>query len=116
METMYPWEQQPHEGIHAFDAFAVYRDLGPDRSIDRAWRSIHGADETGAKRSGKKKTLLERRWRLWFSEFNWLTRANAYDRYLLKMFNKAREQRMIELTGQPKASAALSRSGIELSE
>lgn len=59
-----PWEKQPEESAKAFEAFAVYRDMGANRSLEKAGRIL-----------GKVKVTLEP----WSSKFNWKKRAEAWD-------------------------------------
>lgn len=66
-EAEAPWEQQPNESAKAFEAFAIYRDMGADRSI----RAV-------ARRLGKSKTQIEK----WSRAHDWVERVRAYDRNL----------------------------------
>lgn len=59
-----PWERQEGEGPEAFEAFSVYRDMGPTRSIRAACRHI-----------GKARSLLGE----WSVKWSWAIRATAYD-------------------------------------
>ena len=58
------WERQEGESAKAFEAFGVYRDLGPDRSIAKTGQKL-----------GKNLTTLSE----WSSKFEWVKRANAWD-------------------------------------
>ncbi len=60
-----PWDHQDGETSEGFQAFAVYRDLGPDRSLTMA------APEAGYSRTQMKE----------FSrKYDWVVRARAWDR------------------------------------
>lgn len=58
------WERQPEETAKAFEAFAIYRDMGNDRSIAKV-----------AEKLGKSEALLHR----WSSRYEWVKRAAAWD-------------------------------------
>lgn len=59
-----PWERQPNEGPKPFEAFAIYREMGNERSIAKV-----------AEKLGKSEALLHR----WSSKFEWVARAAAWD-------------------------------------
>jgi hypothetical protein len=65
----------PDETARAYRAFCVYRDLGPDRSLDRAWQRF-------CANQGKEHGPAMRRpghWTAWSTRFQWVDRADAYD-------------------------------------
>ncbi|MCD7812193.1 MAG: hypothetical protein LUG91_10205 [Ruminococcus sp.] len=64
-----PWERQKGESAQAYEAFAMYRDMGTERSI----RAV-------SQRLGKSKTLIDR----WSREKSWVERVRAYDNELAK--------------------------------
>ena len=68
-EAENPWEQQPGESAKAFEAFAIYRDMGVERSVRKVAQQLN-----------KSLTLIGR----WSSNHNWPERARAYDRDLDK--------------------------------
>lgn len=59
-----PWMRQPGETDKAFEAFGVYRDLGPARSLTIACKAL-----------GKSKGTVER----WMMRFKWTDRVSAWD-------------------------------------
>ena len=72
-----PWERQPDESARAFEAFAVYRDMGPERGI----RAV-------AQKCGKNASLIAR----WSSDWGWVERVRAWDNNLTEsVLKKARK-------------------------
>lgn len=59
------WERQYNESRQAFEAFRVYRDIGPGRSIREASEVL-----------GKQHRLLEK----WSAKWNWLYRIQEWER------------------------------------
>ena len=84
-EELEPWERQPDETDRAWEAFLVYRDLGPGRSVAEAARrlSISGA-------------VIHK----WSGPHRWLERVKPYDRHVDKMAVAAFAQRTSELMDQ----------------
>jgi uncharacterized membrane protein len=69
-------ERLPQESPRAYRAFCIYRDLGPDRSLDQAWKRFCAAsdptkDRGSARRPGH--------WAAWSQKYQWVERAEAYD-------------------------------------
>lgn len=61
------WERQTDETSKAFEAFAVYRDLGVNRSTEQVSQKL-----------SKSIALINR----WSSLYDWVVRAAAYDDYI----------------------------------
>jgi len=78
-----PWERLDNESSKAYRAFCVYRDLGPDRSIDKAMAAV-----------GQKN---RRTWGEWCSKYNWVERAAAYDSYLEAEKRKEKEREILDM-------------------
>tara|TARA_B100000949_G_scaffold128601_2_gene113425 strand:- start:3908 stop:4483 length:576 start_codon:yes stop_codon:yes gene_type:complete len=58
--TRYPWERQFNESRKAFDAFCIYRDMGPTRSAQKVAREL-----------SKSEPLIRR----WSAKWNWVERV-----------------------------------------
>lgn len=58
------WERQPEETPKAYEAFAIYRDMGSDRSLAKVGEEL-----------GKSEALMER----WSAKYDWVKRAAAWD-------------------------------------
>lgn len=63
-DVVFEWERQPGEGARAFQAFAVYRDMGAERSTAKVAREL-----------GKTKAIVDR----WSGDHEWVARAAAWD-------------------------------------
>ena len=61
------WERQPGESAQAYEAFAIYRDMGSNRSL-----------RVVAEQLSKSDTLIKR----WSREKKWGERCRAYDNHL----------------------------------
>lgn len=59
-----PWERQENEGPEAFEAFALYRDMGIERSVRKVARQLN-----------KSSTLIGR----WSSTHGWQNRVKEWD-------------------------------------
>ncbi len=62
--TPEPWERQQEETSKAYEAFCIYRDMGPDRSM-----------RATAEKLGKSQGLMEG----WSAKNNWVNRAALWD-------------------------------------
>jgi len=60
------WERQNNESSKAYAAFCVYRDLGPERSLEKVRQNLD--------KPRTRKWLGE-----WSVKYNWVERAQAYD-------------------------------------
>src|SRR5258708_7417021 len=65
------WNRQPAESHIAFEAFRTYRDLGSDRSIDKAFRLARQIEDQDHRAPGN--------WFRWALEHQWQSRAAEYD-------------------------------------
>lgn len=64
-----PWNKQPKETAKSFEAFAGYRDLGPQRSI-RKLCELWG-----------RKPSYQNQMSVWSSKYKWVERARLFDAY-----------------------------------
>jgi len=78
------WERQPGESTKAYAAFCAYRDLGPERSIEKAGQMLD--------KPRSKKWLGE-----WSSKYHWVERARAYDDYIEMKKRVEHEQAILEM-------------------
>lgn len=68
-------DRLPGESASAYRAFCVYRDLGSNRSLTRAFAADRNDRAPGAKVSAG-------HWPRWSQQFHWVARAKAYDAIL----------------------------------
>ena len=80
--TVESWERQGGESVQAFEAFAVYRDLGPARSVTKVARELD-----------KSRALVGR----WSRQFAWVLRASAYDQEQDRLFLSEQAQARREI-------------------
>ncbi|HPW54270.1 MAG TPA: hypothetical protein PLP31_00875 [Thermoanaerobaculaceae bacterium] len=94
------WDRQPQESGKAYGAFLVFRDLGPARTVEEAARRAYppGGPERG--REGAKEEPRGKRARgrlghvtLWARQWNWQTRALAWDAHQQRIALGAAEER-----------------------
>lgn len=71
------WEQQEKESPEAFEAFALYRDMGSKRSTAKVAREL-----------GKSKQLMDR----WCGRHKWVDRSGAFDREQDRRITEAQMQ------------------------
>lgn len=72
--TEQPWERQKGESAQAFEAFLVYLQMGPKRTITAV-----------GKRLVKSRNLIDR----WKERWNWPERVRAWDNHLQQEAKKA---------------------------
>ena len=64
-DSLYPWERQPGESEKAYEAFLVFKNAGPGRTIISVSRKLQ-----------KSYTIIRR----WYKAWDWKTRVEAFDR------------------------------------
>lgn len=77
--TRKPWEQQEGEPDSAYARFCVYRDLGPSRTIEDAYKQHSGKAKKGAKRQ-----YISGQWSRDSIAYDWVKRATRFD---IEMFS-----------------------------
>lgn len=86
MKTMAEiWERLPNESSKAYAAFCIYRDLGFERSLDKALAVAN------------KKPTNRRHWARWMEKYKWVERAQAYDDYIEQKKRKEQEKAILEM-------------------
>lgn len=68
-----PWERQSTDTDRSWEAFEVYRQMGPRRSIQKV-----------AEKLGKSRTIMER----WSLRHDWRRRVLAWDRHEARIINE----------------------------
>lgn len=82
------WERLPQESSKQFEAFTLYRDLGPNRSIQKvAQERTEGRPHTS-------------RLKEWSFKYEWVERATAYDAHLDEIRRSGKEDEIRELAAQ----------------
>ena len=77
-----PWMRVAGETPKAFEAFCIYRDLGPGRSIQKATESCN--------RPG-----IFSVWAAWSSKYDWVKRAAAFDDMIAERIAEASADRAV---------------------
>lgn len=83
------FERQSGESSRAYEAFKCYRDLGPNRSIDRAYECYSGRQLGGKRAPG--------RFQAWSRDFDWFDRAREADQRDDEIRREAVELRQLSL-------------------
>ena len=114
-----PWERQPNETSRAYEAFRIYRELGPSRSFAEVSRQMHGAreehedDETPKKKRGRPRTKTHSLIARWAQQYDWRRRSTLWDQEIDRVrLHQAQEdirkmtERHIALAGMMQGKAA----------
>ncbi len=67
-----PWERQPGETNENFARFRTYRDMGPTRSVNKAYRAYYNKPDVPADRIPSTFSTIASKW-------EWNERARAWD-------------------------------------
>jgi hypothetical protein len=99
------FERLDGESAKAYSAFCVYRDLGSERSLQKAAEIVYG--------SGAKRGQLER----WSSKFDWVARCRTYDDWKEMLVQSAIAEREQQAAGDVAArEAKLREDALEVRE
>jgi len=96
----HPWARQAGETAKAFDAFELFRRLGPNRTVQAAWDQYWDRPGNRRKAGGKQAGQAQGYFRAWSSRHHWHERAVAWDDEVAAL---ARDR---ELDGELKARVA----------
>lgn len=80
-----PWDCQPGETAKAYQAFVIYRDLGPDRTVQRTANEL-----------AKNYTTVN----AWSRKWEWAARAAAWDSMPGRMMMEAYQERVARIADQ----------------
>jgi hypothetical protein len=85
MEQQHQWDRQPEESAVLYTQFLVYRDLGPARSLDRAYRSYLRRFDLGEVRKGAR---APGSWQEASVRFSWTERSELWDVWRIETYGK----------------------------
>jgi hypothetical protein len=94
-DATHPWDQQPDEPDAAYARFLLYRNLGPSRSIDAAYRLLHPT-----KNGEKGRRNAHGSWHQEGQAFRWTERASAWDIHYLQTAGSIAIARFIALLSE----------------
>lgn len=83
MSERHAWDRHPSESPPAFEAFALYRDMGLSRSAGKV-----------AKQLGKSTTIIER----WCTGHSWVARAAVWDEELDRVAQAEAQQAIRDMS------------------
>jgi hypothetical protein len=102
-----PWDQQAGESAKAYAAFCLYRDLGPQRSLDEASRRYHQpAGQEGPQPPSKRLRRASGTIRRWAQRWDWQTRARAWDQEIERL-KQVQQQAAVKEMNQRHAKESL---------
>lgn len=87
------WSKQPKESDRAYQAFTVYRDMGAERSLDKAYVLLWTQKHQNTTKTAPKEA--PRHWSEWSSKFAWVERAKAFDAHLDAQLQRQFEDELI---------------------
>lgn len=78
------WDRLPNESSKAYAVFCIYRDLGPERSLEKLRQNLD--------KPRSRKWLGD-----WSVKYNWVDRAVAYDDYIDRKKREEKEKAILEM-------------------
>jgi hypothetical protein len=96
----HPWDQVSGESGPAYVAFGVFRDLGPERSLRKAYSVLSPQRALRAQRATKElkdntrsgRISVPSQWKNWSRDHKWQERAKAFDKHLAAVEQQQREE------------------------
>jgi len=79
MPERHPWERQEGETAKGFEAFELFRRLGPDRTVQAAWEQYFFRPGTRRERGTKGVSPAPGYFKRWSARWRWHERAVAWD-------------------------------------
>lgn len=93
--TPQPWDRRPGEPSRAYETFCLYRDTGPQRSLDRTRRNL-------GKAAGYTRWI-----ETWSTRWAWVERATAWDDHVDRERREATGRAMREMLDEQIQTAKL---------
>lgn len=104
------WAQWPKENANRHRAFLVYRNLGPERSLGKAYVILYPGRKTFENGSPRATPTLQR----WSVQFHWVMRCAAWDSFCFREQERQWTDRQRELRARKwEASETLFEKGLE---
>jgi predicted nucleic acid-binding protein len=108
------WERRKGEPPQAFHAFVHYRDLGLERSLDKAWRVHQGICRKALAGSKAATSEAPGSWGRWCRQYGWRSRCEAFDEHMDRQAAKAYEAKILKRREEHAEQLALVRSALVL--
>ena len=80
------WQRLPGESAGDFRAFTYYRNLGEERTLQKAWEEFSRWER---RVQSRQRTKCPGAWTALSSKYRWVDRAAAYDKHMIKTSNSA---------------------------
>jgi hypothetical protein len=90
------WQRQPGETEKEFLAFEIFRQLGPGRTVDGAFRAYRLRPGDHHKHEGLARDKTPHYFSRWATQFHWWERAKAWDDEVAAAARKEEAERELE--------------------